>query len=72
MRSIGNHDIVLMLSSSQNQFYSQINESFKIIFMIRNSIDYSKFETQRSNFEFWDELVIYLTLTNTDDEKEVD
>jgi len=52
-------------SSSQNQFYSQINESFRTIksmrvpepdFMIRNSIDYSEHETQRSNFDFWDQL----------------
>ena len=28
--------------------------------MIRNSIDYSKLEIQRSNFEFWDQLSEYI------------
>jgi len=32
--------------------YSHINKSFRTIFMIRNSIDYSKFDIQRNNFEF--------------------
>ena len=27
--------------------------------MIRNSIDYSEYEIQRSNFEFWDQLHFY-------------
>lgn len=51
MESIGNHDIVLMLSLSQNQFNYQINESFRIIFMIRNSIDFHK-SYLKNIFEF--------------------
>lgn len=31
----------------------KVSESFPLI---RNSIDCSKFETQRTNFEFWDQL----------------
>jgi len=30
------------------------HSNFRTIFMIRNSIDYSKFDLQKSNFEFWD------------------
>ncbi len=36
------------------------NNSFITIFMIRNSINYSEYNIQRGNFEFWDELYKYV------------
>ncbi|MGA9190041.1 MAG: hypothetical protein WB014_16075, partial [Methanosarcina sp.] len=32
--------------------------------MIRNSIDSSRFEIQRTNFEFWDELIKKMWICN--------
>jgi len=36
------------------------NNSFIIIFMIRNSTNYSEYNIQRSTSEFWDELSNYM------------
>jgi len=36
------------------------NNSFITIFMIKNSINYSEYNIQRSSFEFWDELYKYI------------
>lgn len=46
------------MSSSKNQFYSQIIKGSELLFMIGNLIDYSEFKNQRDIFEFLDQLLI--------------
>jgi len=43
----------------KTRFVFHIDRSFRMIFMIRNSIGHSKFEILGRNFEFWDELYNY-------------
>lgn len=50
--------LILLMSSSKNQFYSQIIKGSELLFMIGNSIDYSEFKNQRDIFEFLDQLLI--------------
>ena len=46
--------LILLMSSSKNQFYSQIIKGSELFFRIGNSIDYSEFRIQRGIFEFLD------------------
>jgi len=45
-----------LMSSSKTNFILKSIRVSKIFFIIRYSIDNSKFEIQRCNFEFWDGL----------------
>lgn len=50
-------DETYIMSLSQNQVHSYINNSLRAIFLIRESIDFYKFEIKKYGFKFWDLLI---------------